>query len=230
MNQLTTNKSALFLNRARVLTLVFIAAAAVWYFASGRRFSVDAILSYTPQNWLWATLFLLLLYAVKSVVFFLPLVALQIAAGLFFPTWAAILINIIGMAIELNIPYWLGRKLGFNSADKLFAKFPKIQSTVEGDGNKWFISYILRALNMLPIDLVSLYLGSARFPYFVYFTGSLAGALFGILAATFIGISLTDPTSPTFIIACTASFTLAGASTLIYYIITKRETRGTRLF
>jgi uncharacterized membrane protein YdjX (TVP38/TMEM64 family) len=74
---------------------------------------------------------------------------------------------------------------------------------------------------MLPMDLVSTYLGSVRFPYFMYFTGSLAGALFGIIAATFIGMSLTDPTSPMFIIACAASFTLAGISSLLYYLFVK---------
>jgi uncharacterized membrane protein YdjX (TVP38/TMEM64 family) len=222
VNHISIKKTSLYLNIARVLIIAFVVIAAVWYFASGHRFSVSAVLSYTPQNWFLATLFMLLLYAVKSVVFFLPLMVLQIAAGLYFPTWAAILVNLIGMIIELNIPYWLGRKLGFNTADKLFVKYPKVQAIIEGKQNRWFVAYILRAVNMLPIDLVSMYLGSARFPYFVYFTGSLTGALFGILAATFIGMALTDPTSPAFLASCALSITLSVCSFIIYNRITKK--------
>lgn len=217
-----TDQTGSLLNLSRVLFLLFIAGFAVWYFATGHEFSVEAILNYTPDNYFFATLFMLLLYAVKSFVCFLPLMALQIAAGLYFPTWAAILVNIAGMVIELNIPYFIGKKLGFNSADKLFKKFPKLRGVVDGDQNKWYISYILRAVNLLPMDFVSMYLGSVRFPYFVYLSGSLVGALFGILAATFIGMSLTDPTSPMFIISCAASCLIAAASFVIYRVIIKR--------
>ena len=98
-----------------------------------------------------------------------------------------------------------------------------MREIVESDKNRWFISYILRALNMLPMDVVSMYLGTSRFPFLIYLSGSLVGALFGILAATFIGMSLTDPTSPTFIIACAVSLTLSGLSCLIYYKITHKK-------
>ncbi|MBQ8508321.1 MAG: TVP38/TMEM64 family protein [Clostridia bacterium] len=217
------DKGSRVLFAARAAVMLFIAIAAVWYFGSGQKFSVEAILSYTPESYLAATLFMIALYAMKSIVFFLPLAALQIAVGLFFPTWAAILVNILCMMVEIAIPYWLGRKLGFNSADKLFRKFPKVRSIVDGDGSKWFVSYILRAVNFLPFDLVSMYLGSAHFPFATYFTGSLTGALFGILAATLIGTSLTDPTSPLFILSILLSCTLAGLSCLIYWRITRKK-------
>ena len=211
------------LNLTRAALVISLAAIAVWSFASGKEFSVEAVLSYTPSNIPAAIAFILALYAVKSIVFFLPLMVIQIAVGLYFPTWLAIIINIVGMAVELNIPYFIGRKLGFGSADKLFAKVPKIRNFVDGEGNKWFISYILRAVNMLPMDLVSMYLGSIGFPYLVYFTGSMVGALFGIFAATFIGMSLTDPTSPLFIGSCVASCLIAGAAVIVYRIIAKRQ-------
>lgn len=217
------NRSAVLLNIARVLIFVLIIGAAIWYFASGREFSVEAVLNYTPTHMLPAAAFMLLLYAVKSIAMFLPLMVIQIAVGLYFPTATAIIINIIGMSIELTIPYLLGRGLGLRSTDKLLRKFPKVKNIVEGSGSRWFISYILRAVNMLPLDLVSMYLGSLKIPFPIYFTGSLVGAMFGILAATFIGMSLTDPTSPLFIIACAASITLAGLSALLYYFISNKK-------
>ena len=223
MNRTISKRATLLLNLTRAALVVFLIAAAIYYFASGNKFSVEAVLSYTPSNIPAAIAFILALYAIKSIVFFLPLMVIQIAVGLYFPTWLAIIINIVGMVVELNIPYFIGYKLGFGSADKLFARFPKIRGFVDGDGNKWFISYILRAVNMLPMDLVSMYLGSARFPYLTYFTGSLVGALFGILAATFIGMSLTDPLSPMFIGSCIASCLIAASATVVYRIITKRQ-------
>ncbi len=216
-------KATQALNLARVLIVLAIVGAGIYYFASGHEFSVEAVLNWTPENYLLATLFMLALYVMKSIAVFLPLMVLQIAVGLFFPTWAAILVNILGMMIELTIPYFLGRFLGLGAADKLFKKFPKVRGIVEGSRSRFFTSYILRAVNMLPMDLVSMYLGSIAIPYPVYFAGSLLGALFGILAATFIGMSLTDPTSPMFILACVASCAVAGSSCLIYHFITKKK-------
>lgn len=223
MGSAKTGKTELLINVARICFIAFIVIFAIWYFASGRKFSVEAILSYTPENLFAATAFMLLLYAVKSVVFFLPIMALQIAVGLFFPTWAALIINIAGVAIELALAYWIGRKLGFNSADKLFKKFPKLHIIISGERSEWFISYILRAVNMLPIDLVSMYLGSVRLPFPVYMAGSMTGMLFGVLVSTFIGMSLTDPTSPMFIISCVLSCVISGGSILVYHFITKKK-------
>ena len=80
-----------------------------------------------------------------------------------------------------------------------------------------------RALNMLPFDLVSMYLGSLKYPYLTYFSGSIVGAAFGVLSATLIGRSLTDPTSPMFIFSCVLSCTIAGASFVMYRRINGRK-------
>lgn len=173
-----------------------------------------------------AALFMMFLYAVKTLLVFPPIMALQIAVGLYFPTWVAIIVNIVCMALEHSLGYAIGRFIGLDVTDKLLKKHPKVQEIVSSTRNRWFISYILRALNMLPMDIVSMYLGTQKFPFLVYLSGSLAGALFGIIAATVIGMSLTDPTSSTFIIACAISITLSALSCLIYYLLTKSKKNG----
>lgn len=217
------DRAAFFMNIMRALLTLLLAGGIIWYFASGHEFSVESILSYTPENYFAAALFMVTLYIVKTLLVFPPIMALQIAVGLYFPTPIAIFVNILGIAVEFTVGYAVGRFIGLNTADKLFKKHPKVREIVESDKNRMFISYILRALNMLPMDVVSMYLGTARFPFPVYLTGSLTGALFGILAATFIGMSLTDPTSPAFIIACAASITISALSCLIYYAITHKK-------
>ncbi len=223
MDKNKQSKAALIFNIFRAVFLVSIAGGVIWYFASGHEFSVDYILHYTPENYFLAALFMVLLYIIKTLLIFPPIMALQVAVGLYFPTPAAVLVNILGILAEFCVGYFMGRVIGLNFTEKLLQKKPKVREIVESDKNRWFISYILRALNMLPMDVVSMYLGTSRFPFLIYLSGSLVGALFGILAATFIGMSLTDPTSPTFIIACAVSLTLSGLSCLIYYKITHKK-------
>lgn len=216
MNTSKQTRASLAVNILRVLIALALLCGIVWYLASGKEFSVEAILGYTPESYLLAALFMLGLYIVKTLLVFPPLMVLQIAVGLYFPTLAAILINILGMAIEQSLGYMLGRFIGFGAVDKLLKKYPKVREIAESGKNSRFVAYILRALNMLPMDVVSMYLGSSKMSFPTYLSGSLAGALFGILAATFIGMSLTDPTSPTFILACALSLTISAVSCIIY--------------
>ena len=225
MSTADTRKAKIVLNIVRAALLILIAAGAVWYFVRGNSFSVEAVLSFTPENYPLAVGFMLLLYVVKTLLVFPPIMVLQIAVGLYVPTPAAILVNIAGVALELSLGYAMGRIIGFDANEKLFRKHPKLLGIISGTKNRWFISYILRALNMLPIDLVSMYLGTSDYPFGVYISGSLTGMLFGVLAATFIGMSLTDPTSPTFILACVLSLTLSGLSCLVYYILSKKRNK-----
>lgn len=217
------SRAALIFNILRVVFMLAIVGGIIWYFASGNEFSVDYILHYTPDDYFIAALFMILLYIIKTLLIFPPIMALQIAVGLYFPTWAAVLVNLLGITAEFCTGYLMGRVIGLNFTEKLLKKNPKVREMVESDKNRWFISYILRALNMLPMDVVSMYLGTSRFPFFIYLSGSLVGALFGILAATFIGMSLTDPTSPAFIIACAVSITLSALSCFIYYKMTHKK-------
>ena len=55
------------------------------------------------------------------------------------------------------------------------------------------------------------------------FEGPMVGAAFGVLSATLIGRSLTDPTSPMFIFSCVLSCTIAGASFVMYRRINGRK-------
>lgn len=219
------NRAMMFMNILRAVMIVLLSLGIIWYFASGKEFSVEAILNYTPDSYIAAALFMVLLYIVKTLLVFPPIMVLQIAVGLYFPTAVAILINIIGIAVEFTVGYGIGKFIGFNATDKLFKKYPKVRDMVESDKNRLFISYILRALNMLPMDVVSMYLGTAGFKFSIYIVGSVLGSLFGIVAATVIGMSLTDPTSVAFIAACAASLTLSALSCLIYYILTHKKTK-----
>ena len=74
--------------------------------------SVERILSYTPEEPVKAALLMLGLYAVKSVSFVFPIAVLQLAVGHLFSTGTALLVNFLGRAVTLALPYWMGRFSG----------------------------------------------------------------------------------------------------------------------
>ena len=84
--------------------------------------SVERILSYTPEEPVKAALLMLGLYAVKSVSFIFPIAILQLAVGHLFSTGTALLVNFLGRAVTLALPYWMGR---FSGASMVESRLPE---------------------------------------------------------------------------------------------------------
>lgn len=110
---------------------------------------------------LWlASAYLICAYAIKSILIVVPLNLLMIAGGMFFNSqWLSLIVNTIGVAVCLCIPYWLGRLIGKRATDKFIEKYDKrgiiakigrIQSE-----NSFFISYIMRIIGFIPCDVLS---------------------------------------------------------------------------
>ena len=91
-----------------IICIIFI----VLFLASGNDITVQTVLNYTPESPFAAAIVILLLYALKSVSFVFPIAVLQIATGHLFQTPVALLINFLGRAVTLSIPYWVGRFSG----------------------------------------------------------------------------------------------------------------------
>ena len=119
------------------------------------RFSVENVLRASPRNMPLAALFMMLLFALKSVSVFIYCGILFIASGIIFPLPAAILVNLLGAAVMVSLPYWLGRQMGGELIDSIVRKYPKTaflrQLQME---NELFLSFIARI-----IMFYSLYVG-----------------------------------------------------------------------
>ncbi len=207
----------------KILPFAITAALIVFILLSGKEPSVDAILSRLPDNLALAWLLLLLMYAVKSLSIIFPIIALQIAAGIIFPFWSALILNIIGTAVTYTIPYMIGRFSGASAAERLMQKHPKIREIVHFQRNSdWFISFILRAVSCLPGDIVSMYLGSIGISYVPYVIASVVGTLPGLIPATLVGLNFMNPKSPEFIVSVIVTIAASVASVIIYYFMKKR--------
>lgn len=209
--------SQLILKFIKILPIIFIIIGIIVGFLF-KDTSVADIVNYTPENPFLAACILIGLYALKSISIVFPLIVLNISAGMLFSPFLAIVVNLIGSFVASAIPYFIGRFVGRGVVIKIMKKYKKFSemSKMPLVQNPWFYSYFLRVISILPGDLVSMLLGSIKLKFTPYILGSLLGILPGMLAATFMGTAISDPTSPEFIIALVGTIFLSVLSYLIY--------------
>ncbi len=206
------------------LALTLYAVLIFLVFVGTRDFSIDKLLTYTPKSGALAALFILGLYALKSISVVFPIILLQIASGFLFPAPLALLINFLGAIIDFTIPYFLGKFTGADAAEKKISKNPSLKKLFEKQHkHEFFLTFFLRVISCLPADLVSMYLGTLKFEFNRYLIASMLGTLPGLIPATFMGQSITEPLSPEFITAVLITVVCSVSSFVIYYIYTKKR-------
>ena len=191
------------------------------------QFSVESVLRASPQNMLLAAVFMLLLFALKSLSVFIYCGVLFIASGIIFPLPAALLVSFLGAVVMVSLPYWLGRWMGGGLIDAIIRKYPKTaflrQIQME---NELFLSFITRIINILPSDILSLYMGASGIHYGKYLLGSISGMLLTIVTFPIIGSSITDPASPLFIASVVIQVVVTVVSITGYAIYLKKKQAG----
>lgn len=188
--------------------------------------SVQHILSYTPKEPVRAACVLLLLYAFKSVSIIFPGIILQIVGGHLFPRAMALTVNFLGMLLCLAIPYGVGALSGSNLIERLKRRFPKFRDWLAiQQENSFFICFFLRVTSCLPGDVVGMYLGATRTPFLRYMVAGCLGVLPGMVLATLLGESISDPTSPLFLISLSVTLGLSVISFFMYYWYLRRKQR-----
>ena len=199
---------------ARILPLGCMGAAVAWMLLSGRSVTMDDILGYTPSQPLLAALFLWIAFAVKSLSLVFPVLLLFAVSGQLFPLPYALAVNTVGIAIALTVPYLIGRAAELSFTDKLVEKYPRLHEIRRiRERNGFFLSFISRAIGVLPCDVVSMYFGSTRLYYPAYIAGAVLGFMPDLICATILGQKIEDVRSPAFwitlavnILACVGSY------------------------
>ena len=210
----------------RYVPIVLSLLCMIIFLATRNEWSVDAILQYSPENTVLAAMMMFVLYAAKSMSIVFPMMVLQIAGGHLFSLPMAIIVNIVGMVILLTLPYWTGYFSGSGLVQKLMKKHPKLKTAVEyQQENSFFVTFFLRIISILPGDVVSMYFGAVKTPFWVYLLGSSLGTVPGVITATLIGSALTEPTSPMFIFSLLLTVFLSLMSLLLHHFHRKRKTR-----
>lgn len=208
----------------RIFPVLLIVLIAVIVGITFSKMTVEDILSFTPENYFLAAIVILLIYSIKSLSVFFPLLILYISVGTIFPLPIALFINWLGLFICITIPYFMGRFLGKEWMDILLKKYKKAQNLNQlKSENEWFLSYFLRVINLLPGDIVSMFLGSIKVSYKKYAIGSIVGLTPTMLAVTVVGANITDPKSPLFLMSISATILLSITSIIIYRRVLKKK-------
>lgn len=222
------NKNSIKIHFIKYLPLLGVAVFVAAYFLYGRNIGLKTLLAYTPDNLWLAFFFMMALFAAKSMTFFFPILVLEVLSGIIFPTGRALAVNTAGYLVSFTLPYLIGRPTGATLTDYLMRRSDKLRElyATNRSESRFFLSFFLRAIHFLPMDVVSLFLGSQKTEYGVYITGSLAGVFLEICCATIIGANILDPRSPAFIFSVTASIAIAIGSVFLHKYYDKKRKIG----
>lgn len=213
-----------FLKALPVVFMLFIATSLIF---TNKDMSVSELVSYTPENKLAAALFLMALYAVKSFTLILPIDVLSAVGGIMFSGFWGSLINIAGVAVSISVAYWIGRFSGSDLSGTLSEKYPKLKKIKQlTTDNDFFFSFIVRALGILPCDIVGMYMGSVKIDYKTYIAGGMLGFSPSIILVTLLGANLDNLRSPFLYIVLAFNFLFSAAGALTYKLIKKRKRKN----
>jgi len=210
----------------KIITAFLYAILIIFALFKARNMTPQDIIEYSPSNIYLAALFILMLFALKSISVFFPIIILQMASGFLFPAPVALIINLTGTAIGFILPYYLGMLVGADSAEKRIKKNETLSRIIKRQrSHEFFLTFFLRVISVLPSDAVSMYLGVLRFDFRKYLASSMLGALPGIIPATFMGKSITEPFSPVFIGSLLITVVCSMISIIAYWIISKKHSK-----
>ncbi|MGN0203594.1 MAG: TVP38/TMEM64 family protein, partial [Coprococcus sp.] len=209
--------------RGKIFLLIIWVAIILVFLIKGKNISIDGILNYTPQSLILAALMMIGLFALKSLSVVIYSGILYIADGILFPLPIAFLMNICGSVVMVTLPYIIGKKVGARAAGYVVEKYPKAKSLNKlRSENDFIFTFFVRMIGRLPSDIVSMYMGAIGVKYQKYLSGSILGMLPHMITFPVMGMNITNPRSPEFIVSlCVEIIIMAGTTTV--YILNKKN-------
>ena len=184
--------------RWKLLCLVLIAGAVLLLYAKNS-ITAEQLMDWQPKNLFLAALLLLMFFAVKSVLVFVPILIPQILVGHLYPGYAAFGLNLLGLVVVMSVPYAIGRRLGGEKLASILQRYPKLEGVLKlQQENELALSFMLRACAVPPADIVTMYLGASGMPLHINILGGVLGSLPAMVMTTFLGANIQDPSSPAF--------------------------------
>lgn len=140
-----------------------------------------------------AELIILGVYAVKAVLMVIPASLIYISVGMAFDTKRAVIVNLLGIAVEVTVTFFMGKFLGKDAVEK------KIRNTKAGDKffsmldkNRNAAIFLMRLIPAFPIDFSSLFMGAFDFKFVPYLLLSVVGIAPRVIAFTILGDGIYD--------------------------------------
>ena len=158
---------------------------------------------------------ILLLYIIKS---FFPIYftsTLCLISGLILPIWIAIPVNTVGVALQMTIKYFWGKRFGAGYSWKLIKKNETLYRMFKsnGKGNPGLL-FTIRLVPSTPVNMISSIYGSFDFGYRKFILLSIAGFFPKLIMFTFTGKNMYDPLSAGFLVPIIILLFLTGFTLL----------------
>lgn len=171
-------------------------------------------------NKLAAFCMIITLFIFKSVVPIIPFSVLFISSGMVFSAPVAVGINALGFALLVVIKFLWGKKYGGGNAHKIMSKSKSVTDFMDfkGDGNKWML-VVLRFIPFVPVSTVSRAYGATEMKIAPFVGLSLVGFLPRLALWSFVGTSIFNPFSVTFMAPFIILLIISGISLQILRVI-----------
>lgn len=213
------------LNAAKLILAVTLLAVIILNYETLSNLDIRQLIS-SADSLIFAAVTVIGVYFVKSLVFVVPASLIYISVGMAFETWQALIINTVGIALEVVCTYFLGRFLGKDAVTE------KLRGNKAGDKllnmkskNKNLMIFTIRFTG-IPIDFSSLFMGAFDFKFVPYFILSLLGILPRVFLLTVIGDGFYDLIPMKYIIAAVIIAIPVGIAVFfVKKIINKRKKR-----
>ncbi len=219
----TTDKPFL-LKILRMLPLVLVIILVTVFVVKNGASAISVLVEHsTDRPWLTAFAFMAL-FLLKSVSFGLPFALLYIGVGSVYPLGWALVVNIAGIVVNMQIPYFLGRRMGDSHVQRLVARYPFVYRLESfSKHSSLLFSFATKFIGKIPHEITNTLLGALKIPYVSYIIGGLLGLAPTMVATTIVGNNLTDPGSPAFIFSLVAIVALILMSLILFRRFEKHE-------
>lgn len=205
-----------------VAVLLWVGVGVLFYRTNGV-LTAEELLRYQPENKGLAVLSMTALYLIKSVDFVLPAGALYTMDGIMFPLFAALGVNLLGMAIISIVPYEIGRAFGPDVLAWLAEKYPRLRRVTEVRGRSAFaVTLLLRCLR-IPINYVGLYAGAKEYRRGPYLLASLLGLMPSMVPYTVFGLGAGNLRSPALAFSLAAELTIIAGAVVYARVSAKKR-------
>ncbi len=214
----THSKISLGFTAALIVILVILAL----YYRD--QLTVDFIIHVVADHPSVAALIFLALYLLKTLALVVPIIVLYVAAGLLFRPAVAIGLNTIGIWIGATLPFIFGRFYGTSMVDKIYLRYPKLQQLVYlQNQNGSLFAFAIRIIGFIPVELASMFMGALGTPYRSYILGTMLGLFPSMVLYTFLGYTISDPTSLGFIIVLALTILSTVVTAVLYPMYLKKK-------
>lgn len=185
----------------RLALLVVLLAGAATLLATQGTPDVDTLRGHVADAGVWGPVLFAAGYAVGTVLL-VPGVLLTAAAGALFGVVGGSVVVLVGATLGAVASFLLGRSLGRPAVERLVGgRLDRLDGFLARRGLVAVVG--LRLAPLVPFALLNYGSGVTAVRLRDYTIGSAIGMTPGIVAYTAVGGSLTDPTSPQFLIALT---------------------------